>query len=53
MTNRNTSRTPEDAFRRFTATGAELPDCGNSLVCKKEDQVPSLHRDHTAAFEPD
>ncbi len=44
--------TPEDAFRCFMGTEAELLAVGNCLL-RKEDQDPALKLDYTGAFEPD
>jgi carbamoyltransferase len=44
--------TPEDAFRCFMATEAELLVCGNCLVNRK-DQDSALRADYTAALAPD
>ncbi|MDP1908173.1 MAG: carbamoyltransferase C-terminal domain-containing protein, partial [Hyphomicrobium sp.] len=44
--------TPEDAFRCFMGTEAELLAVGNCLL-GKEDQDPALKLDYTGAFEPD
>ena len=44
--------TPEDAFRCFMGTEAEVLVVGNSLL-KKEDQDPALAQDYKDAFELD
>ena len=44
--------TPEDAFRCFMATGAEVLVCGNCLLLK-EQQDPALLHDYSVAVEPD
>ena len=44
--------TPEDAFRCFMGTDAEVLVVGNSLL-KKEDQDPALAQDYKDAFELD
>jgi carbamoyltransferase len=44
--------TPEDAFRCFMATGAELLVCGNCLV-RKDAQDPALISHYHAEVEPD
>ncbi len=44
--------TPEEAFRCFMATGAELLVCGNCLV-RKDAQDPALISDYHAEVEPD
>jgi carbamoyltransferase len=44
--------TPEDAFRCFMATEADLLVCGNCLV-RKQAQDPALRRDYHPEIEPD
>jgi len=44
--------TPEDAFRCFMATGAEVLVCGNCFL-HKEQQDPALSKDYIATMEPD
>ena len=44
--------TPEDAFRCFMGTEAEVLAVGNCLL-RKENQDPALKLDYTGAFEPD
>ena len=44
--------TPEDAFRCFMATGAELLVCGDCLV-RKDAQDPALISDYHSEVEPD
>ena len=44
--------TPEDAFRCFMSTGAEVLVCGNCLLLK-EKQDPALLHDYSATIEPD
>ena len=44
--------TPEDAFRCFMGTDAEVLVVGNSFL-KKEDQDPALAQDYKDAFQLD